>query len=279
METDSGKSSDLTSDSMNSFQVLSIDPGPVNLGWSFGSYELRSNTLTFSDCGVESVMVGEDGRQELIKNIRRLATTGNFGKYVSEARYVLIEHQMPDWDRPLVYMSVKNQLIQVAMSVLVPDEKLVTTYSSAVKGHYHIATGKNAGNKLAVYNLVKSWMTQGDSSNFWSHIDAGRRHHVADSIIQTVYFLEVSNKHKIEIFRWDENTNHIWKTFQELSERPTRGPPPHPSSPEKNHVKQNKRNRRIKPQTSRKRVLQSFFSSGGRDPGCESGQQHPGQPE
>lgn len=172
------------------WHVLSIDPGVVNLGWSFSrvvvaGVEAGVEVIAW---GVEQVCSSRDPNWKLELGIRKLVNVV-LDRFWRGADYILIEGQYQEYVKPFMYTSFRNQLTEYMMRVLCPLDKLIVCHPSSVKRYYSVAMGDYSLNKAEADKIVGRWICED-----WGSLRANQRNHVSDTLLQLCHWLETSKK-------------------------------------------------------------------------------------
>lgn len=258
--------------------IFSVDPGPVNTGWVFGSFVPSTGVLTLIDGGV-SRLVDESGdwdEASIASGVWRFVNVDQ-ARYLKDVSQVLLEFQFPMWDKPNVYSYVKNRLVEISIKSHFPPDRVRSLPPSQVKNRYKLATGSHDENK----KLVPLWVLKNFGQEIYREFIVSRlaptlRHHVCDALCQLIYWIEISNKWPIKTIKYGESLHVSWKNGQELHSR-EQGPP-QPNPPPNDHDVNDQGNGRDKPKTARKRTIHPILSIGSSSEGKKSRRQNPWKP-
>lgn len=237
---------------------LSIDPGPCNNAWLFTASVIEEDKVVVSilDHGIERLEDQAKTKDGLVKGI--VAFLGKVKRYLEEADEVLVEFQMPKFDKPEVFVAFKNNIIEMVIRSHVEPEKLAMCYPAAIKSYYGIASGIYAKNKSLAVEKALEFGGKRDPHKIWAQYPAYQKNHLADCLIQLWYHLEVSNQIKdIRLEHDDQRQDSDGQTSPQLP--PTLQAGPRKRSPPNDRVEQDKRHRRNQQETSGQRTLSSFL--------------------
>lgn len=263
--------------------IFSIDPGPVNTGWVFATFDKTPGVLSLVACGI-SRLVQEDtvwDESSIASGTYRFWHEEHKEKLEvingnrKEAQ-VLVEFQFPIWEKPQVYAYLKNKVVEVALKSHVRPDRVRSISAALVKNRYKLSTGSHSDNKKVVPIWVLKRIGPEVYARFIScSIRNPDQHHVCDALCQLIYWLEVSNNWPINTIQY-ESYNNSRQGSEELHPG-QQGPSLETPPPSSNDVK-NKRNRRVKPKTAGERSLSTLLSLGRGDKGKKSRRQSPWKP-
>lgn len=223
------------------------------------------------DCGVDAIIGTDDDATNSIATGVWNFVHVRLCQVLKDVKCVYVEYQFPTWDKPMVYMSVKNTCIEIAFKSQFPPEMVKTVSPSAVKNRYKIATGSYNNNKSEVCTYVEQRLGKQLYNCFLHGIKSPDRHHVCDALMLALYGLEVSNRYEITDWLYanydDKNLHDLRQAQPEL--HPGQQGTPLALSSSSHHSGSNERDRRDKSPTSRERTIPFFFPSRSRNQGKE----------
>jgi len=245
--------------------ILSVDPGTVNTGWSSCEYTAASEgsagVLSLGSCGVSRV-IDESGDDSIAFGVWKLVHV-EWEQVLDKNPYthVLIEYQYPIWEKPLVFTSMRNKLVEMAIKSHFHKHNVSYVYSSAVKSKLKIGTGEYGANKTSVVRWAEWSFGREPLNQFWqaNNVKTDQRHHVCDSLSQIVYWLQ-SKGRPIAQIRINENLYDFRQTFTQL--HPGEQGPPLTLSPSPSHDGEDQGDRRDQPSPAGERTISSFFQTG-----------------
>jgi len=169
--------------------------------------------IKVEETGVEYICNASKGtRDDLTNGLRNFLVF--ISPLIERADVVLVETQRFSRERGwMARMSLNLQLVELAIRLAVPPSKLRMIAPSAVKKKYGLCSPDYLAKKKMTYEVVKGWNV-GDLA--WTNLPEEKRHHVADTLLQLRYFLEVqfsksnpqTKKRKFTVaFPWGTNSD------------------------------------------------------------------------
>lgn len=260
---------------MSLLTIFSVDPGPVNTGWVFASYDKELCVLSVHDVGISRLVDGDGWDESSIASGIWRFVTEEHKERLTDIGQVLVEFQFPTWEKPLVYAYLKNKVTELAFKSHFPPDRVRSLAPSAIKNRYHIASGSHATNKKIVYDWCEERLGSELFGAIMATVRNPDRHHICDALCQTIYWVEVSNNWPITTIR-HENFHDLRQSLEELSPREQGSPlTTPPSSPDD---LQNQRDGRKQPTTPRKRTLPSIIPLGCGNKRTKPRRQNPWEP-
>jgi hypothetical protein len=175
--------------SSSEIRVLSWDPGFVNFGWSVVSW--RDGLISVLQYGIFPLSSPQDfSVEEVLKSIESFKKKV-FDPFRSLFDSVIIEYQPYVPSTSISFGSFKLQQIYSCLMTWLYFEKvkLDIVHPNQVRRYFGLSPGNHFDNKKTNLKFVESQF-----SMVFGDLIESKRNHVADTVLNTVYYLETLSK-------------------------------------------------------------------------------------
>lgn len=263
--------------SVQSMKIFSLDPGPRNCGWVSASFEPESGVLVLEGSGVVAVINQENEMESMARGLWELRNE-ELRDILDKADRILVEYQFPDYDKPLVFTSVKNTVIEIAFKAMFHPDRVTTIYPSPVKKHYRMTGGSNQINKYLVVNWARNRLGTPLFTYLTHKLPAHQKNHVCDALLNLFYWVEVSNRWPINSIKIINEDVHAFREG-EPQLHPGHEGPSLEGHPPTDRDGENQGDGCDQPETTRERTLSFFFPHRSGHQGSKRRRPSTGQPQ